>query len=123
MRFYVVDPLTPQWQLASTETPSFPDAPSVRTAMWLPYPRHHDPEHLDSFIGRKCPSHVIRSDIVIIGLHPATARYIRTFGDILDDVATRVEHRPLYRYFGNARGGSGYLSSSDDPITTLESDG
>ena len=96
MRFYIVDPLTPQWQMESAETPSFPDAPTVRTAMWLPYSRHHDPENLDSFIGRKCPTHVIRSDVVIIGLHPATARYIKTSNDILDDVATRVEGRPLY---------------------------
>lgn len=76
--------------------PSFPDAPSVRTVMWLPYSRHQDPENLDTFIGRKCPSHVIRSDVVIIGLHPETARYIRRSNDILDDVATRVENRPLY---------------------------
>lgn len=96
MRFFVVDPLRPQWQMESTEAPSFPDAPSVRTAMWLPYSRHQDPENLDTFIGGKCPSHVIRSDVVIIGLHPATARYIRSSDEILDDVATRVENRPLY---------------------------
>lgn len=96
MRFYIVDPLTPQWQMESTETPSFLDAPSVRSAMWLPYPRHQYPENLDAFIGRKCPLHVIRSDVVIIGLHPQAARYIRSSNDILDDIATRVEDRPLY---------------------------
>ena len=64
--------------------------------MWIPYPRHQDPEELDSFIGHYCPLHVIRSDIVVIGLHPSAAQSIRELDHILDDVAIRVENRPLY---------------------------
>ena len=64
--------------------------------MWIPYPRHQDPEDLDAFIGHNCPLHVIRSDIVVVGLHPAAARSIRGMDHVLDDVAIRVENRPLY---------------------------
>lgn len=96
MRFYVVDPLTPQWHMTSVDVPGFLDAPTVRTATWIPYSRHQDPEQLDSFIGRNCTPHVIRSDAIIIGLHPATARSVLNSKDILNDIATRVENRPLY---------------------------
>lgn len=96
MRFHVVDPLTPQSQTASVESKCFPDAPGVRTVMWIPFSRHHDPKKLDSFISHNCPLHVLRSDVAIIGLHPSTARFIRKTNDILDDVATRIENIPLY---------------------------
>lgn len=96
MRFYVIDPLTPQWQTADVEGECFPGAPSVKSAMWIPFPRHQDPRGLDLFISRNCPSHMIRSDVTIIGLHPSAARFIRNSDYILDDISTRIEDKPLY---------------------------
>lgn len=64
--------------------------------MWVPFPRSIDPARMDAFIANACPSFVLRSDIVIIGLHPTSAEAVLRTDDILDDVAQRVEFAPLY---------------------------
>ena len=64
--------------------------------MWVPFPRSIHPARMDAFIANHCPSFVLRSEIVIIGLHPNSAEAVLRSDDILDDVAQRVEFAPLY---------------------------
>lgn len=64
--------------------------------MWVPFPRSIHPARMDAFIANNCPSFVLRSEIVIIGLHPNSAEAVLQTDDILDDVAQRVEFAPLY---------------------------
>ena len=96
MLFYVVDPLLPQWPSAPVETEPFTNAQRILSTMWVPFPRSIDPSQMDTFIAESCPSFVLRSELAIIGLHPSSAREVLETPDILDDVAQRVEHAPLY---------------------------
>ncbi len=64
--------------------------------MWVPFPRSINPARMDAFIANTCPSFVLRSEIVIIGLHPTSAEAVLRTDDILDDVVQRVEFAPLY---------------------------
>ena len=96
MLFYVVDPLLPQWPSAPVETELFANVQRIPSTMWVPFPRSIDPSQIDTFIAESCPSFVLRSELAIIGLHPSSARAVLQTPDILDDVARRVEHAPLY---------------------------
>ena len=96
MLFYVVDPLISQWPLAPVETSNFSNTPQIESVMWVPFPRSIHPARMDAFIANNCPSFVLRSDIVIIGLHPSSAEAVLQTDDILDDVAQKVEFAPLY---------------------------
>ena len=96
MLFYVVDPLIPQWPSAPVETDQFTGASQIQSAMWVPFPRSIDPNQIDTFIADACPPFVLRSDIVIIGLHPSSANAVLRTSHILDDVMHRVEYAPVY---------------------------
>lgn len=89
MRFYVVDPLFPQWPSAPVETKPFANVQRILSTMWVPFPRSMDPSQMDAFIAESCPSFVLRSDLAMIGLHPSSARVVLQTPDILDDVAQR----------------------------------
>ena len=62
--------------------------------MWMPFPRFIDVTQLDVFVAN-CPPSVLRSDVAIIGMHPASFQKISANADILDDVARRIEGAPL----------------------------
>ena len=94
MRFYVVDPTSPGSPNARVETKGFADAQSIASVMWMPFPRSADPTQLDFFVANTPPS-VLRSDAVIIGLHPGSAKTVRKNTYILDDVARRIGCTPL----------------------------
>ena len=94
MRFYVVDLLASVWQNAPVETENLADAPSIGSLMWVPFPRFIDPTQLDFFIAH-APPFVLRSDAVIVGLHPESAAKVLGVDYILDDVARRIEGSPL----------------------------
>lgn len=86
----------PQWPLAPVETDQFTGVPDIQSVMWVPFPRSLDPKQIDIFIADACPPFVLRSDIAIIGLHPSSADTVLRTREILDDVALRVEHAPIY---------------------------
>ena len=94
MRFYVVDPIAPGWPNAPVDTEGFANAPSIASVMWVPFPRSIDPTQLDYFVADS-PPFVLRSDVVIIGLHPDSAKTVLEAPHILDDVARRIEGAPL----------------------------
>ena len=94
MRFYVVDLIAPGWPTAPVDTEGFADAPSISSVMWVPFPRSLDVTQLDFFVADS-PSFVLRSDVVIIGLHPGSAKKVLETTYILDDVARRIEGTPL----------------------------
>ena len=96
MLFYVVDPLLPQWPSAPVETSPFSNVHPILSTMWVPFPRSISPDQMDTFVAESCPSFVLRSELVVIGLHPDSARAVQLTPDILNDVAQRVEHAPLY---------------------------
>ena len=95
MRFYVVDLIAPGWPNAPVETEGFADAPSIASVMWVPFPRSADPTQLDFFIANSAPPFVLRSDAVIIGLHPGSAEKVLESTYILDAVERRIEGAPL----------------------------
>lgn len=95
MRFYVINHLLSGFQHAPINTEGFPNAPTVSSVMWVPFPRTLDTEQLDFFIAN-IPSFVLRSDITVIGLHPRSMRAIEGSDHILDDVGKRIENAPLY---------------------------
>ncbi len=94
MRFYVVDPISPGSPSAPVETEGFANSPSIASVMWMPFPRSVDPTQLDFFVASTQPS-VLRSDAVIIGLHPGSAEIVLETTYILDDVARRIGSAPL----------------------------
>ena len=94
MRFYVIDPIEPGWPTTPADTEGFADAPSIASVMWVPFPRSLDPTQLDFFVANS-PPFVLRSDVVIIGLHPGSAKKVLETSYILDDVARRIEGAPL----------------------------
>lgn len=101
MKFYVVDPLDPGWTLAPTNTDPFLDSESIRSAVWIPFPRTMDPHQLDYFVANSCPSFALRSDIIIIGLHPDSVQEVFNNEDILDDVERRIEDASLSIIYHN----------------------
>ena len=64
--------------------------------MWVPFPQSTNPNQIDSFIADACPPFVLRSDIMIVGLHPSAAHAVLRTSHILDDIAHRIEQAPLY---------------------------
>ena len=60
----------------------------------MPFPRSIDAKQLDVFVAN-CPASVLRSDVAIIGLHPASAKEVFENPQILDDVARRTEGAPV----------------------------
>ena len=94
MRFYVVDPIDPEWPTAPVEAPNFVDAPNVASVMWVPLPRSVDPTQLDFFVAN-APSFVLRSDVTIIGLPPGSAELVLNNSQTLDNVSRRIEGATL----------------------------
>ena len=95
MYFYVVNYLGDSSQIPTVETEDFPHVRGVSSVMWIPFPRSLDVHQLDYFVS-SIPSHVRRSDITIIGLHPRSYQAVMDSCDILDDVAKRVDRSPVY---------------------------
>ena len=95
MRFYVANLSAPRGPVEPIETPGFADAPTISSAMWVPFPRSLDPTRLDFFVADLEPF-MLRSDVTIIGLHPGSAQQVLKDPDILDDVARRIEGAPLF---------------------------
>lgn len=95
MKFYVVDPLDPGWPLTPINTDPFLESQSITSAIWIPFPRTIDPHQLDYFLANSCPSFALRSDLIIIGLHPDSVQKVLNNEDILDDIERRVEDASL----------------------------
>ena len=89
MRFYVVDPLAPKPRPRPVDCACLPDAPSVKSIMWMPFPRSLDATQLDTFVTSSAES-VTRSDVVAVGLHSKAAKTVLESAYVLDDVARRV---------------------------------
>ena len=89
MRVYVVDLLSSEPLKEPAEVPGLSSAPSINSLTWIPVPRSIDATQLDFFVANTSPS-VLRSDAVVIGLHPDWAARIRATPDVLDDVSQRI---------------------------------
>lgn len=124
MRFYVVDPLIPQWQMDPQEATNFPNCPTIKSAMWIPFPRSMDADRLDFFIANTCPPLVLRSDVAIVGLHPTAARVVKESDDILDDVAARIEDAPLYIVYHSSQKNNSLVIEHvrGNPISRIDTD-
>lgn len=94
MRFYVVDAASSRSREMPVESADFGSVPSIRSMMWMPFPRSLDPMQLDTFVS-STPSSVLQSDAVMIGLHQKAADKILNSDDVLDVVAHRIRGVPL----------------------------
>ena len=89
MRVYVVDVLSPEALKDPSEIDKLSTAPSINSLTWIPVPRLIDAAQLDFFVTNAAPS-VLRSDVVVIGLHPDSAARVHDVPDVLDDVSRRI---------------------------------
>ena len=70
---------------------------------WIPFPRTRDINQLDFFVGN-LPEYVLKSDVLVVGLHPTTARKLGTIDFVLNVVERRIEGRPLLLVYHDDRG-------------------
>ena len=89
MRVYVVDVLATEPTDGPVETNHLLTDASINSITWIPIPRSIDAVQLDFFVAN-CAPDALRSDAVLVGLHPDSAAQVQNMSHVLEDVSKRV---------------------------------